>query len=196
MAWRLAAPLAGLLVLASAGAVADVVEREHVDQFSDRYDDHFRKWTKRYFGPRFEWRWFKAQAVVESRLRPNAVGRHGGKGLMQVLPSTYQMLRKHENSLGHIHEPRWNIAAGILYNRMLYDDWESKVEGPEVLKFTLASYNAGPGRIGQARRRAENNRKDPNLWANVEPHAPRITRRYVRHIHDLMRPPVQLAGEP
>ena len=33
-----------------------------------KYDPYFSKYSKRYFGPGFDWRHFKAQAVAESRL--------------------------------------------------------------------------------------------------------------------------------
>ena len=33
-----------------------------------KYDKYFSKYSKRYFGPAFDWRYFKAQAVAESPL--------------------------------------------------------------------------------------------------------------------------------
>ena len=35
---------------------------------ADRYDPAFRKYTKRFFGPAFDWRHFKAQGLAESGL--------------------------------------------------------------------------------------------------------------------------------
>ncbi|MCK5784786.1 MAG: hypothetical protein KAH06_10080, partial [Desulfobacterales bacterium] len=37
-----------------------------------KYDGYFSKYSKRYFGPGFDWRYFKAQAIAESRLKANA----------------------------------------------------------------------------------------------------------------------------
>ena len=54
----------------------------------DDYDRLFRKYTKHYFGPHFDWRWFKAQGIAESGLRPNAHSSAGAKGIMQILPAT------------------------------------------------------------------------------------------------------------
>ncbi len=31
------------------------------DRWSKQYDPIFKKYTKRYFGPFFDWRWFKSQ---------------------------------------------------------------------------------------------------------------------------------------
>jgi membrane-bound lytic murein transglycosylase F len=176
-------------------ALAGGTEDSAVDTHPTRYDEHFRKWSKRYFGPGFDWRWFKAQAVVESRLKPNAVGPSGGRGLMQILPSTYAFIRKKNPAFGGIEDPRWNIAAGIFYNRYLYEQWTDEIpHREETLNFTFASYNAGPGRIGKARTRTRTTGKDPDRWTLVEHHAPRITRRYVRHIHELMGSQVHAPG--
>src|SRR5512144_831567 len=43
-----------------------------VDDYSTKYDDYFRHYSQRYFGPFVDWRWFKAQAVAESLLNPQA----------------------------------------------------------------------------------------------------------------------------
>jgi len=38
-----------------------------------KYDEFFKKYTARYFGNSADWRVFKAQAIVESGLRPTVV---------------------------------------------------------------------------------------------------------------------------
>jgi hypothetical protein len=38
------------------------------DRGPNRYDDTFRKYSKRYFGPGYDWRAFKAQGMTESNL--------------------------------------------------------------------------------------------------------------------------------
>src|SRR3954469_6866865 len=60
---------------------------------ADRYDDTFRKYSKRFFGPGFDWQYFKAQAMAESNLQPNAKSRVGARGLMQLMPSTYKEIK-------------------------------------------------------------------------------------------------------
>jgi len=194
MAWAPPAPLLLALLLSPALALATPRSEAKVDEYPDRYDEEFRKWTKRYFGPGFDWRWFKAQAVVESKLQPKAVG-GGARGIMQILPGTYAKLRRENPGFGHIEDPRWNIAAGIYYNRQNYELWNELVREPEAISFTLASYNAGPGRIQQAYNKAQKGGKDARRWTIVEHHAPRRTRRYVRHIHELMGSEVHTPGE-
>src|SRR5919201_1404990 len=52
-----------------------------------RYDGVFRKYTKRYFGAGFDWRYFKAQGMAESQLNPTARSWVGARGIMQLMPS-------------------------------------------------------------------------------------------------------------
>ena len=53
---------------------------------SDRLDDAFRKYAKRFFGPGVDWRLFKAQGMTESGLDPDATSRMGARGILQLLP--------------------------------------------------------------------------------------------------------------
>ncbi len=163
--------------------------------WTKRYDVYFRKYTKRYFGPGFEWRWFKAQAIVESGLRPKARGKYGGIGIMQIRPVAFAEVKKRQPHLRNLQEPRWNIAAGIFYDRMLFDRWEDRDPLINRLSFTFASYNAGLSRIKGAARRAKAAGKDPRRWQHVAPFAPPITRRYVERIKRLMAPHLHEAME-
>lgn len=177
--WLLLAPA---LVLARALPLPQVDD----DSWSSRYDGHFRKYAKRYFGPGVDWRWFKAQAIVESRLKPKARSPGGAVGLMQILPSTFAEIREENPHFRHIRDPRWNIAAGIYYDRQLEREWLDRVGPDEALNFAFASYNAGPGRVRRAYKKAVKSNKQASEWQQVAPHAPSLTRRYVRRIHKLM----------
>ena len=48
----------------------------------DRYDETFKKYSKRYFGVGYDWRVFKAQALAESGMDTAAVSWVGARGLM------------------------------------------------------------------------------------------------------------------
>lgn len=64
----------------------------------------------------------------------------GAMGLMQVMPSTYDELRRRYPELGSDpFDPHNNITAGTAYIREMYDIYGS----PGF----LAAYNAGPGRL-------------------------------------------------
>jgi membrane-bound lytic murein transglycosylase MltF len=155
--------------------------------FSERwpsdYDEHFQKWSKRYFGPHFDWRWFKSQGIVESRLEPRAVSPMGAVGIMQILPSTYEEIQSENPYFQDITDPRWNIGAAIYYDRDLYRKWRKPLPSGERLLLAFASYNAGYGRVLKALRRAPD---QAGRWDQVEQHLPRETRAYVQQIQDLM----------
>ncbi|MBK5971073.1 MULTISPECIES: transglycosylase SLT domain-containing protein [Thiorhodovibrio] len=159
-------------------------------RWTDEYDADFRKYSKRYFGPGFDWRWFKSQAIAESNLRPEAYNPSGATGLMQILPSTFKEIQGKNPSFSSLAETRWNIAAGIYYDRYLYQRWRKRIGvSDQHLFYTFASYNAGFGRVSKAYRKAGGDEDDAVLpWYQVAPYVPAETREYVKKIHRLMRP--------
>lgn len=177
--------LLALLTLPAAVHSAGKKDGHQVDTWPDKYDRYFRKYSKRYFGPYFDWRWFKAQAIAESGLDPDARSRMGAQGLMQIMPATYREISKDNPQFVNLDEPRWNVAAGIYYNRQLYRKWRTPPPGNERLYFAFGSYNAGYGTILKAVREAG---EDVVRWDDVAPHAPSQTRHYVRRIQTLMNP--------
>jgi len=142
----------------------------------DRYDDTFRKYSKRYFGPGFDWRHFKAQGLAESNLDPNAQSWVGARGIMQLMPSTYQEVRTKNPSMANIDDPEWNIAAGIYYDRKLWRLWESDSVESDRLPFMFASYNAGRLTILRAQDTARTHALDHRTWKSIESVAPRLRR--------------------
>ena len=151
-----------------------VAQARAAKKISQRYDPSFKKYTKRFFGPAFDWRYFKAQGFAESGLKPDATSWVGAKGVMQLMPSTYQEIASHRPEFGPIDQPEWNIAAGILHDRYLWDLWRN-VPDDERHRFMFASYNAGEGTINRAFAAARNKYPDP-VWSNVELIAPSIGR--------------------
>lgn len=164
---------------------------EHVDQmrWTKKYDHYFKKYAKHYFGAGFDWRWFKAQAIAESTLQPDAKSNMGAIGLMQIMPATFEEIRGANPHFKSIEEPKWNIAAGIYYNRQLFRRWAKYIEGKDRLAFTFGSYNAGFGNVRKAYRKAKEKEQEVRNWEQVEPFTPSQTRHYVRRIHRLMKKP-------
>jgi len=154
----------------------------HSGKWTDKYDRHFKKYSKRYFGPLFDWHWFKAQAIAESGLSHDAKSHVGAKGLMQIMPATYDEINKKNPDFKKLESPKWNIAAGIYYDRTLYRKFK-KTAAQDKLYMTFASYNAGYGRILNAAKRVGNEEKN---WNEIKPYLPRETRSYVNRIRKLM----------
>ena len=159
---------------------------------TERYDPTFRKYSKRFFGPGFDWRLFKAQGITESNLNPNASSWVGAKGIMQLMPSTFLEIQTRNPAWTAIDDLEWNIAAGIYYDRRLWLEWrEDSVESEDHRHFMFASYNAGRIPILRAQDIARNRTLDPRAWSSIEMVAPEVrgwrhreTLNYVRRINE------------
>lgn len=183
-----------LIILLPGIALAAANSKRHdikSKAWTSEYDKYFRKYTKRYFGPGFDWHWFKSQGVAESGLRENAISSTGAVGIMQILPSTYADIHKKSPYLssGTLSDPRWNIAAGIFYDRILYKRWLKTLDksSPENdLYMTFASYNAGHGRITRVLKKTKKQKGNIEGWEDIKQHVPSQTRHYVNRIKFLM----------
>ena len=106
------------------------------------------------------------------------------------MPATYHEIVSQNPDFGPIDQPQWNIAAGIYYNRKLWDFWHL-VPLDERHNFMFASYNAGRGPIIKAYNIITSQGQD-TTWANVVKVAPSIhpwryteTLGYVRRINSV-----------
>ena len=141
-----------------------------------KFDQYFSKYTKRFFGPGFDWRMFKAQAVAESRLKPEARSHVGAEGIMQIMPRTFEeIVEKNPTIKGSRMQPRWNIAAGIFYDRQLWNLWSAERSIEDRTRFMFGSYNAGRGNILKAQKKARISGLNPNLWPSIEQSLPAVT---------------------
>ena len=170
------------LVLAGNACAALFRNAVHSQHWTDKYDRHFKKYSKRYFGPFFNWHWFKAQAIAESGLDNRAKSHVGAVGLMQIMPSTFEEIAKQNPHFTEPGDPRWNIAAGIYYDRTLYRKFRKSSTQDKLYK-TFASYNAGYGRVLYAEKRAGDMAYS---WKHIVPYLPKETRDYVERIRGLM----------
>ncbi len=143
----------------------------------DRYDDIFRKYSKRFFGAGYDWRLFKAQGLAESNLDPSATSWVGARGVMQLMPSTFLAIQSKNPMFLSIDDDEWNIAAGVYHDRQLWRLWrDDSVNAADHHRFMFASYNAGRMPILRAQGVARSRALDPRLWASVEQVAPAVRR--------------------
>jgi soluble lytic murein transglycosylase-like protein len=161
-------------LLAIAILPAPAMAQKRVD--ADRYDPVFRKYSKRYFGVGYDWRVFKAQGLAESGLSPTARSRVGARGIMQLMPSTYQLIQSNVPGMKSIDDPEWNIAAGIMHDRDLWHRWNTHESFDDRRDFMFASYNAGEGPIMRAQRAAKVKQLDEKRWPSIELVAPEVPR--------------------
>jgi membrane-bound lytic murein transglycosylase MltF len=135
----------------------------------------------------FDWLMIAAQGYQESKLDQGQRSRAGAIGIMQVLPST---AADPNVNIHNIEEAENNVHAGIKYLRFVRDRYFSDpgIEPLDRVLFSFAAYNAGPGNIAKARKKAAALGLDPNQWfGNVEVAASRVISRepviYVRNIY-------------
>jgi len=141
-----------------------------------RYDDTFRKYSKRFFGVGFDWRVFKAQGMTESQLDPSAQSAVGARGVMQLMPSTFSEIQSKNPQLASMDDVEWNIAAGIYHDRQQWRLWQDHVSVADHTRFMFASYNAGRVPILTAQRVAQEKALDPREWTSIEQVAPEVRR--------------------
>lgn len=141
---------------------------------TDRYDDTFRKYAQRFFGPGYDWRLFKAQAMAESNISMDAKSWVGARGIMQLMPSTFKEVSSQNPEMTSIDKPEWNIGAGIFYDRQLYLQWLNQQGETDSMPFMMASYNAGRGTLLRAQGVAKTRTLDPALWLSVTTVAPEV----------------------
>ena len=83
--------------------------------------------------------WIQAVMQAESGADPRATSPKGAMGLMQIMPATWEDLRRRHHLGDDSYNPHDNILAGAAFLRELHDHYGS----PGF----LAAYNAGPGRF-------------------------------------------------
>ena len=173
------------------------VEMLDVDnpKWTKKYDNYFRKYSKRYFGVGFDYRWFKSQAIAESNLIKDAKSWVGAKGLMQIMPKTFEEIKKKNPSFKRVLEPKWNIAAGIFYDRRMFEFWKGNRPFLDKMGFAFASYNAGAQNILKGQKFCQQMTKDDcNLWRHIEFYGSKVkswrhkeTIHYIKEIFKLMK---------
>jgi membrane-bound lytic murein transglycosylase MltF len=145
--------------LKNAKFVKNATSKEELAKFEATVD-LFRKYADQY---ELDYLLMMAQGYQESRLDQNARSPAGAIGVMQVMPSTGK-----DMNVGNINEIEPNIHAGVKYIRFMMNQFYADEPMDPLNKglFTIASYNAGPGRVSQLRKGAVKRGLDPNRWFN------------------------------
>ena len=123
--------------------------------------DHILKKKAEEIG--WDWRMLAAIVYQESRFSIKAESHRGAKGLMQIMPA---VAKKYE--VENVIDPEQNIDAGVRVLRKLQSGWDKyDMSETDRIKFTLASYNAGDGRIKDCRNLAIAKGYNGNCWDEV-----------------------------
>ncbi len=140
-----------------------------VDLVISRYDSLIKKYSDQHG---FDWMVIAALIWQESRFNPKATSRSRAKGLMQIMPQTAQELK-----LVKIYDPESNICAGVKYFKRQYELF-SEEEGVELIRFALASYHSGFGRVVDAQKIARNIGLPTDRWESLRKTLPMLEGKY------------------
>ncbi len=111
----------------------------------------------------WDWRMLAAVIYQESRFSINSRSGRGAAGLMQVMPSTAEYY-----GINDLTDPEENIKVGTMHLERLQEMFDDEdMDSKEKVLFTLASYNAGEGRIADCRALASVRGLDKNKWEEV-----------------------------
>ena len=120
------------------------------------FDDIIKKHSEKL---NWDWRLIASQIFQESRFDPKTKSWAGAKGLMQMMPKTAKQF-----GVKKLFNPEENIKAGTIYLKHISKRFEHIESPEEKIKFILASYNVGYNHVEDAKRLAEKNGHNPNVW--------------------------------
>ncbi|MCB9082054.1 MAG: lytic transglycosylase F [Lewinellaceae bacterium] len=123
---------------------------------------HFTQYGQQYG---LDWMLLAALGFQESRYNQQLRSRAGAVGIMQVLPTT---ARDPRINVPNITREEDNIHAGTKFLRYIIDSFfiSKTIDSLNAGLFGLASYNAGPYRILELRRKAAAQGLNPDVWFN------------------------------
>lgn len=124
-----------------------------------QYDEILRNISKQHD---FDWRLVASLVYQESQFNSDARSWAGAFGLMQIMPATATLL-----GIDSTASEFEQLEAGILYLKILDGELPKEIADPdERIKFILGAYNLGIAHVFDARRLAEKNGRDPNVWTD------------------------------
>ncbi len=144
-----------------------------------RYDSVIQKHARN-IG--WDWRLIAAVIYNESRFHNEANSGKGAQGLMQILSSKY--------TAEEMSDPDRNLEIGTKYLKKLDRMLSKSIKDThERLKFVLASYNFGEGKIQRLMDQAKQQGLDPARWDDVSSLLPEghHTVSYVEKVLDTYR---------
>jgi membrane-bound lytic murein transglycosylase F len=124
------------------------------------YDELFKKYAEP-LG--WDWRMIAAVVYQESKFSISSRSHRGAQGLMQVMPQTGNYY-----GVDDLMDPEQNIIAGTNHLKRLQKIFSKyNLTHEELVKFTLAAYNAGEGRIIDCRNFAYAKGYDNSKWDEI-----------------------------
>lgn len=112
----------------------------------------------------WDWRLLASLIYQESKFSVSAKSHRNAYGLMQVLPATAKRY-----NIEDLYDPEQNIRAGTQFIKRLINLYNrSEIDSANKVKFVLAAYNAGEGRVEDIRRAAKHKSVNANEWDSLK----------------------------
>lgn len=117
----------------------------------------------------WDWRLLASIAYIESKFDHTQISNRGPIGLMQLMPATVRNLNYTEEE---VIDPSLNVSVAVMLIKRIQSGLRAKlpdVSEQNLIYFTIASYNIGPGHIYDAINLADELGYNPQIWYdNVE----------------------------
>lgn len=174
-----------LLVILTWAAFGEARTRQQcrAEGISNAYDRTLRIAARRYMQEPLRSRWCLLKAVchTESRLDPDAESGAGAVGLCQITPPTAETARRVTPIRSHdLRNAKTNAAYAAATLQRMWNVWISPRSAECRWELAAASYNAGPGHIIEAQRRAAG----ALCWERIRASLPDVTGRHARETID------------
>jgi len=125
-----------------------------ISKIPNTYDALILKTHKQY-NLSFDWHYTKAQMFRESSMKPDAISPSNAKGLLQLKDvAAFEVQQRYGVFMGDLLDPEYNIQAGVLYMKWLYDTIEGGLKHDKkkdpYIELALSAYYSGIGTLKKA----------------------------------------------
>ncbi|HIE55317.1 MAG TPA: membrane-bound lytic murein transglycosylase MltF [Chromatiaceae bacterium] len=141
--------------------------RKHLKDRLPRYQGMFERAAK---ATGIDWRLLAAVGYQESHWRVDAVSPTGVRGIMMLTRDTAR-----QEGIDDRTDPAQSIAGGARHLRWLEERIPERIEEPDRLWLTLASYNIGYGHLEDARVLTQRGGGNPGRWEDVKKFLPLLS---------------------
>jgi membrane-bound lytic murein transglycosylase F len=118
-----------------------------------------------------DWRLIAALGYQESHWDPLATSPTGVRGLMMLTADTADHLGVNDRL-----DPKENVPAGASYLLTLKEALPDRIPEPDRTWIALAAYNTGMGHLEDARVLAQQNKLNPDSWADLKKALPLLSK--------------------
>lgn len=118
-----------------------------------------------------DWRLIAALGYQESHWDPLATSPTGVRGLMMLTADTADHLGVNDRL-----DPKENVPAGASYLLTLKEALPQRIPEPDRTWIALAAYNTGMGHLEDARVLAQQNKLNPDSWADLKKALPLLSK--------------------